>query len=447
MGNLLFGLKDRVLSNVDASNQGVYTIFSRGDNSYGNITHLNRNDLHIVKLWICNFQCFAVDIYGSLMSWGLNDYYQLGNGQCIDYAFPNKYPKQNSNFIDTFSYISYEKNQVKSYLSPLSYFSGSNDIEFPFLGKEVKQVSCGDGFSFFLLDSGALYAVGRCDKGQLGIDVPFEKAKIVSGVRCLGSPEEVSFFKERNIKIADIKCGSDFVYCCDENGKYYSWGYNDHHQLLRETINFASPLPEEVDALGNFTKINNFCLGWMHGCFLSNNKLYIFGNPFYDYDNNYKDIKTPQNFGSSGENLIKIVSGFHHIVGLAVSNQKYNVVTIGANDFGQLGYMTDERYTTVFNKVVIKEESEIIADCYAGAFHTIVRYANGAIWGFGQNDDGQVGDYSNESIFWPTKFNWKMDSDLEIADILCANASTVILKKKQKVSDKEDESELIPINI
>ena len=81
-----------------------------------------------------------------------------------------------------------------------------------------------------------------------------------------------------------------------------------------------------------------------------------------------------------------------------------------------------------------------------GAFHTLCRMTSGNIWGFGQNDNGQVGDYANEYITWPTIYNWKMDNNLRLHKIICANASTVIIKKRG-MDIEEDEEDALKVEI
>ena len=76
------------LTNPNKLDENVLTIFSVGDNSYGNITYLNKKELNIKKLFFDNYyQCFAIDINNNLYSWGLNNYYQLANGKNSKYLF------------------------------------------------------------------------------------------------------------------------------------------------------------------------------------------------------------------------------------------------------------------------------------------------------------------------------------------------------------------------
>ena len=447
MGNSISNLKKSLESTFDTSQKNVCTLFARGDNSYGNITNLNRSDLHIVKLWYSNFQCFALDVNGNLMSWGLNDYYQIGNGTRIDYLF-NKNEKQS---LDSFSYLYYETN---SYIPKML----SNSIHFPFSGLQVKKVECGDGYSLFLLKTGELFSVGRNDKGQLGINLPFEKATIVSGKKCLSNVERVNIvdFNNNQVKIKNVITCSDFSFACDEYNNYYSWGNNDHFQLCRETINLSTPNPEKVETFSSLSIISSMKLGWMHGCILTNdNKIYLWGNPYYDYNNDFQDMKKPTEITElPSNNITQIDSGFHHIAFISIKDRKYQLYTFGANDFGQLGYETREDYIESPRKVILSDnvEGSVITEVITGAFHTMCKMSSGNIWGFGQNDNGQVGDYVNEYITWPTLFNWHTDKDLILDQIICANASTVIIKKRDfgdisHKANEDDENEEVSLKI
>ena len=52
------------LTNPNKLDKNVFSIYSIGDNSYGNITYLNKKELNIKKLFIDNYyQFFAIDTY------------------------------------------------------------------------------------------------------------------------------------------------------------------------------------------------------------------------------------------------------------------------------------------------------------------------------------------------------------------------------------------------
>ena len=428
---------------LDTSSENVLTIYSKGDNSYNTITHLNRSDLNIKKIWIGNFQCFAVDIYGNFLSWGLNDYYQIGNGKKDDYLYNYSNKK-----TDSFSYLSITSN-TNYYMNKMNIFS--NKIPFPFYGKNVKKVECGDGFSLFLLDNGLLYGVGKNDKGQLGWNIPYEKSTIVSSKKCLSNVSLNEYFSNNKIYLINIYCGSDFGFAKDNKENYYSWGNNNHFQLCRESFNLFSFEPEIVENFKEYKNIQKITLGWMHGNFLSNkNEVFIWGNPFYDYDNDYKDYKKPTKINYPDNlKVIDLSTGFHHICALLIENNICQLYTFGANDFGQLGYKINSKfyYSTIPKKVIINDEdiNSFIVELSVGAFHTVVRMNNNNIWGFGQNDSKQIGNYNGDFISWPVKWDYKMDDKLFFYKIICANGSTSVIKvpNKEKSKNVDDEEKVL----
>ena len=189
----------------------------------------------------------------------------------------------------------------------------------------------------------------------------------------------------------------------------------------------------------------------MHGVILTNNSIYIWGNPYFDYDNKYTDIKVPQLVINENENtIVRLQSGFHHVAYITVVNKKYVLKTFGANDFGQLGYDSKDSVITYPKVVNVSDNKQDIKEVYCGAFHTMLLLDNNEIWGFGQNDNGQVGDYNSEYISWPVKYNWKTDENLTLHKIICANASTIVIKKNQNVNDNtfipSDDNEEVLIN-
>lgn len=231
-----------------------------------------------------------------------------------------------------------------------------------------------------------LYSVGRDDKGQLGIDLPFKEAKVIAGKKCSHTLREIGFFSERKLTVTNLSCGSDFVFAQDELNHFYSWGNNDHYQLCRETVNYHSLTPEKVDSISSY-KVNILKCGWMHGCLLSEKcELYIWGNPYYDYNNNYPDIKMPTIVQLPSHKIIDLSCGFHHMCVSLFENDKYELYSFGANDFGQLGYETNEEFITIPRKVIFPEEQGQIADVICGAFHTICKLNNNTLYGFGQNE-------------------------------------------------------------
>ena len=71
---------------IDQSNSNVLTINANGENTYSNVSNILK-PLNYTKIWVGNCQTFALDYKDNIYSWGLNDYFQLGNKKNTEYIF------------------------------------------------------------------------------------------------------------------------------------------------------------------------------------------------------------------------------------------------------------------------------------------------------------------------------------------------------------------------
>ena len=464
-------------TNPNKLDKNVLSIYSIGDNSYGNITYLNKKELNITKLFMDNYyQCFAIDVNNNLYSWGLNNYYQLANGKRSKYLFNNDEFESRKRNESNFCVISYEsKSNISKAIGKIFY----SQIEFPIKVSKIKQISCGDGFTLFLDNSGLVYSVGKNDKGQLGYELSNSNAQFVDGIKCNANVTCIDYFKNKEIKIGEIICGSDFCFAIEYIStinninninlipqEIYSWGNNELHQLGIDDNKYKyyfNPIKSEnlIKILKeNHTRIQKMVCGWSHGCFLSkDNGIYLWGNPFIEYNKKYKDIINPININNlqNSTKIIDISSGFNHIAVLSLSMSKENSIylyTYGANEFGQLGYETDEIYVDNLNEVKI-QKSEInenlkITRVECGAYHTIVQMGRDLIYGFGQNNCKQIGIYNDEFINTPKKWNhsyktfFKDDIKTDekvLKGIKCSNEITCLLfKNKSQLENEKKET-------
>ena len=459
------------LTNPDKFDENVLSIYSVGDNSYGNITYLNKKELNIKHLFLDNFyQCFAIDIYNNLYSWGLNNYYQLANGKNSKYLFKTEDTNKN-NFC---MISSTNENTISKTIKNLF----SNIPPIPVTISKIKSISCGDGFTIFLSNNGSVYSVGRNDKGQLGYELDNNSACFVDGIKCNNKLTIIEFFIKNKINIESIACGADFCLALeyigsendiegnnkDSNKGIYSWGNNENHQLgigrSKYKYYFNPKNSNLINDLMNEqkTKINKIICGWSHACILTEkDEIYIWGNPFKEYDKKYKDIVSPIELKLDDKKvnnlkIIDISSGFNHIAALISKNSKNKysmneLYTFGGNEFGQLGYPTDEVYIDRFNKVEIPK-SEInenlkITKVACGAYHTIVLMGRKLIYGFGQNNCKQIGNFKEEFITTPKKWNYIIDNNREklLYDIKCSNGITCLLFKNiSQIKEIEDDN-------
>ena len=469
------------LTNPNKLDKEVLSIYSVGDNSYGNIFYLNKKELNIKRLFLDNFyQCFAIDNNNNLYSWGLNNYYQLANGRNSKYLFNTNESDSKKTNENNFSIISSTSNNtiIKTIKTIGNLFSSPSVI--PMEVSKIITISCGDGFTLFLTTNGLVYSVGRNDKGQLGYELNSNSALIVDGIICNNKLTSIDYFAQNKINIENIVCGADFCFALEssnvddedetEYDGIYSWGNNELNQLGIEENKYKYYFnPTKADLLNKIinkqkTKITKLVCGWSHSCLLTkNNLIYLWGNPFKEYNKKYKNIKNPININKiKNSKIIQISSGFNHIAVLSkLNNSNIELYTFGANEFGQLGYPTEEIFIDQFNKVEIPKtelnENLQIKRVECGAYHTLIQMGENLIYGFGQNNCKQIGNYKDEFLTSPKKWNYIIDTnnDKILYDIKCSNGISCLLFKsrpeikkeknedKKKTFDKTDEKILV----
>ena len=469
------------LTNPNKLDKEVLSIYAVGDNSYGNISYLSKKELNIKRLFLDNFyQCFAIDNNNNLYSWGLNNYYQLANGRNSKYLFNTNESDSKKTNENNFSIISSTSNNtiIKTIKSIGNIFSSPSII--PMEVSKIKTISCGDGFTLFLTTNGLVYSVGRNDKGQLGYELNSNSSLIVDGIICNNKLTSIDYFVQNKINIENIVCGADFCFALESSYLYdedeteydgiYSWGNNELNQLGIEDNKYKYYFkPIKADLVNKIinkqkTKITKLVCGWSHSCLLTkNNLIYLWGNPFKEYNKKYKNIKNPININKlKNSKITQISSGFNHIAVLSkLNNSNIELYTFGANEFGQLGYATEEIFIDQFNKVEIPKtelnENLQIKKVECGAYHTLIQLGENLIYGFGQNNCKQIGNYKDEFLTSPKKWNYIMDTsdDKILYDIKCSNGISCLLfksrpeikkeknKDKKKTVDKTDEKILV----
>lgn len=253
----------------------------------------------------------------------------------------------------------------------------------PIYLKYIKKISCGDGFTVCLDRDGVVYSWGKGNHGQLGYELNYEDSTVVSGTKCQARPRIVTEFTDRKVFITDIMCGKDFVFAYDDLNQPFSWGGNDRHQLARDSTRASEPIPEKASLLLPFEKTTKICCGWMHGlCLTDKGDVYLWGNPFYDYDNSMKDIKEPVKIDLPNS-ASDIASGFHHCCAIVNEENGPELYTWGANEYGQCGVSNKEKLILAPEKIDLFDNK--IIDVVCGPFHTICHMTEDKLYAFGHN--------------------------------------------------------------
>jgi alpha-tubulin suppressor-like RCC1 family protein len=238
-------------------------------------------------------------------------------------------------------------------------------------------ISAGEYFTATVDHVGRAWAWGFNSSGQLGNGTV---ATSLIPVQVVGSGGNGS-----------IACGAYHVLSTNTLGAIVSWGGNDHGQLgigsklnKRKYIDIQGildilPLPDVIRATG----------GHQHSLALKNDgTVWAWGLNNYGQlgDGTTTNKLSPvQVSGLTG--IIDIQAGWYH--SLALKNDG-TVWAWGWNDYGQLGDGTTTTITTPVQ--VLGGSMGSVNAIEAGWFHSLAITSAGAIWAWGGNDDGQLGD-------------------------------------------------------
>eukprot|EP01116_Phalansterium_solitarium_P017283 TRINITY_DN4217_c0_g2_i1.p1 TRINITY_DN4217_c0_g2~~TRINITY_DN4217_c0_g2_i1.p1 ORF type:complete len:449 (+),score=-79.55 TRINITY_DN4217_c0_g2_i1:564-1910(+) len=199
----------------------------------------------------------------------------------------------------------------------------------------VMAIATGDFHSMALLSSGALYAWGYNDKGQLG-----DGTTVSHNAKAVMPPEWIGL----NVKA--IAAGSRHSLALLSDGTLYSWGSNAYGQL------------------GDGTTTDRY---------------------------NVTAVVQPATW--TGLNVTAIAAGFAHSMALLSNGTLFSW---GFNEFGQLG---DGTTTDRYIAVVVQPETWTglrVTAITAGSVHSMALLSNGALYAWGKNDLFQLGDGTNK---------------------------------------------------
>ena len=250
---------------------------------------------------------------------------------------------------------------------------------------KILRIDTGRYFSLALDDNGALWAWGYNGNHQISKDATYQ---FKTPVR-IDLPAPVTRFA----------CGSDHVLAVDRNGRLWSWGYNANGQLGLGHTNPVSGAVEITKPSGMGVVLSVAASGNASYAVDAAGKMWSWG---YNGDGQLGDgTNTNRNAPvavdtSTGVSAIKsIVSGESHAMASAVDG---SIWTWGYNGYGQLG----RGNTTGSNKPVKLITGLVIANGLgAGANHSLAVSPSGFVWGWGRNDNGQLGTNSTSSSYSP----------------------------------------------
>lgn len=235
------------------------TLWAWGRNDYGQIgdgTVVNKNspiqigtETNWIKIYTSLFSSFAIKSDGTLWSWGLNDYGQLGINSNSNSLIPLQVGID-SNWVKISTGFFYHTLGLKSDGSIWSFGLNNfgqlgdgttiNKSTPSQIGNDLNwiEISGGGSFSFGIKNNGTLWAWGKNDSGQLGDGTYLQRL----------TPSLANTDNDWQT----VNSGRDFTNAQKVNGSLYSWGYNFSGQL-----GIGSYISQNIPTLTNSCTLAN----------------------------------------------------------------------------------------------------------------------------------------------------------------------------------------------
>jgi alpha-tubulin suppressor-like RCC1 family protein len=243
---------------------------------------------------------------------------------------------------------------------------------------EVAALSAGGRNSLALLKNGTVEGWGSNGFGELGNG---EEEKIqVEPVLAAGLNE-----------VAQVSAGHKFSLALLNNGTVMAWGDNKYGQLGTGSMEFANT-PEPVAGLSGVKEVD---AGFFHSiALLENGTVAAWGNGKYGQLGNGatedSDVPVPV---PGLKNVVQVGAGCIDSIALLSDG---TVVSFGGNEYGQLGHGGKlTKRSSVPEPVVGLHEVKAIA---AGLFYNLALLKNGTVMGWGYNISGQLGNGTTSII-------------------------------------------------
>jgi VCBS repeat-containing protein len=286
------------------------------------------------------------------VSWGYNGYGQLGDGT------------------------------MDSASAPLPVLHGAIPTNQP-----VVSVVCGDSHSVALTAGGLVYSWGYNSNGELG-----------NGANATSTlPVAVSALASETV--VAVAAGANFSLALTDDGKVYAWGYNLFGQLGIGT-NANSNVPVEVSALAGKRVVAISAGGGFALALTGDGAVYAWGqNLFGQLGNgtNVGTVTTPaQVTGFSGRPVVAISCGASHTLALTADGAVY---AWGYNYDGQLGNGTTAASNRPVEVTALSGQG--VSALQAGTYHSLALTEAGAVYAWGRNNEGQLGDGSQTNRLTP----------------------------------------------
>jgi alpha-tubulin suppressor-like RCC1 family protein len=249
-------------------------------------------------------------------------------------------------------------------------------------GVTITQVSTGWNHTCALSAAGAVYCWGYNNYGQLGDDSTIDSS-IPVAVITSGLPAGVT--------ITQVSAGNSQACAVSSAGAVYCWGYNNYGQLGdASTANRHTPVAVDTSGVLAGVTITRISAGYEHTCAVSSaGAVYCWGNNEDGQLGNGGITNQSSPVAVTGlTGVTQVSAGGAHTCALTSAGAVY---CWGRNNSGQLG---NGNLATNQSSPVAVTGLTGVTQVSAGWNDTCALSSAGAVYCWGNNEDGQLGDGS-----------------------------------------------------
>jgi alpha-tubulin suppressor-like RCC1 family protein len=249
----------------------------------------------------------------------------------------------------------------------------------------LQDMTFGEDHTCGLSMAGEAYCWGDNDLGQLGVGDNFNRR----------FPLKIEFDSDNPIRFRKIKSHSDHTCALSYAGELYCWGDNSNGELgLGDSLSRNTPTKVELPTGITPKTITDFAVGDNHTCIVNaKGRVYCVGDNTYGQlgigptasTDEYSHLNISFNLFTY-KNIYRIEAGSNHTCALSGSGALY---CWGRNDQGQIGDTT-----TTDNDTPYQVDDDVF-DFDLGSEHSCYIDDSLSPFCFGQNDDGQLGNGNN----------------------------------------------------
>lgn len=413
--------------------KGDGTVAAWGSNSYGQLGDGTKTD-HTTPIAVPGLadvsaiaaggsHTIVLRQDGTVATWGSNDYGQLGDGRTFQRLTPYEIGGLENPVITQDLIVGaspFRNPHTMTIINDKLVAAGDNtwgqlgnhtqtasniavDV-IDYNGNQmtgIQKVSNGNMYSLILKADDSVWSVGYNEYGKLGIgdgNISFKNVAVpVKGIA--GSAELVD--------VKDISAGYKHSLAVKNDGSVWAWGSNGAGQLGtgNKTMSLEPVRVKNPSGTGYLEGITSVYANANYSMALKNDgTVYAWGNNDKgQLGNGNKTLQTlpVQVKGKNGTGFLNDISAIASAEGCSMALDNNGAVwTWGGNQNGRLGDGTsNDRY---FPDKVQKSnefgggELNNIASISAGYYHNAVLDKNGNVWSWGKNNMGQLGNDSSQ---------------------------------------------------